>query len=89
MVSARDLESEITDLVHGFLAELTGQGAQPVSDDTDLVADLMLDSLDFLALLTRIEQRWDLKIPDEDTNIENFATVGAVRAYVRRALADR
>jgi len=86
MVNGDELDREITELIERFLDEAVGHPGLPVDDGTDLVSDLMLDSLDFVALLSELEERWDLRIPDEDASIQSFATVGAVRAYVRRAL---
>ena len=86
MVSAAELDEQITSLIRRFLAEAVGRPDEEITDDTDFIADLMLDSLDFVALIGEIESRWGLRVPP-DTGIRSLGTVGAVRGFVHEALA--
>ena len=89
MVDDVDLDAEITGLIRRYLTDLVGRPDQELSDDLDLVADLMLDSLDFVALIAELESHWDLRIRDADATLQHFGTIGAIRAYLHRALGDR
>ncbi len=44
--------------------------------DTDFIKDLTVDSLDMLQLSMRIEDEFDVEIPDEE--LENLMTIGDV-----------
>ena len=88
MVSTELLDEEITGLIRRFLAEAVGRPDEEITDETDFIADLMLDSLDFVALIGELEGRWGLRI-GADTGIRALGTVGAVRRYVHEALAER
>ena len=56
-----------------------------IQDTDHLRNDLGLDSLDMIELLFRIEEVFDLEIPNED--LVKIATVGDVIAHVERRLA--
>jgi acyl carrier protein len=88
MVSNDDLDAEITDLMDEFLRDVLGEAEPAYTDGTDLVADLHLDSLDFVTLMTEIETRWDLELADI-TDGRVFATIGSVRAFIRAALTSQ
>ncbi len=88
MVGNGDLDAEISGLIRRYLTEVVGRPDQELSDDLDLVADLMLDSLDFVALIAELENHWDLRIQDADATLQQFGTIGAIRAYLHRVLGD-
>src|SRR5437870_12593177 len=52
-----------------------------------LRADLGLDSLAIIELLYRIEEAFDLSIPDED--LEKLQTVGDVIVYIEHTLGPK
>lgn len=54
-------------------AELTGEKIE-INAETDLLAGGLLDSLDFLHLITFIEDEYKLRIPVNLLAPENFAT---------------
>ena len=51
-----------------------------ITDDADLVKDLKIDSLDIVELMMALEEKYDVKIPDED--IENLHTVKQVATWL-------
>ncbi len=54
-----------------------------ISDDTPLFGgDHDLDSLDALLLVTHIEKRFNIKIPNQDVGPETFASVGHLARYI-------
>lgn len=71
------LEGELAELVRKELltdAEL----ASPVASNP-LEA---LDSIRILRLCALVEERYGVKIPDEDVTIENFSSCGALAAFL-------
>jgi acyl carrier protein len=57
-----------------------------LSDETDLIADGVLDSLNMLQLVAFIEEHFGIVMPLEEFVPENFATPKAVMAMVRRQI---
>lgn len=86
MVTGNDLDAEITELFDQYLRDVLGEAEPAYTEESDLVADLRLDSLDFVALLAEIETRWDLELADR-TDAQVFVTIGSVRAFIHAVLA--
>ena len=70
-----------SELLHGRKATLTS--------DTDLLGAGIVDSLGILRLVAFLEDRFGVKVPDEDVVFENFESIGAMAAYVSQRLATR
>lgn len=62
------------ELLHGRKVALTG--------DADLLSAGIVDSLGILRLVAFIEERFGVKVPDEDVVFENFQSISAMAAYV-------
>jgi acyl carrier protein len=62
------------ELLHGRKIALT--------DDTDLLSAGIVDSLGILRLVAFIEERFGVKVPDEDVVFENFQSIRAMAGYV-------
>jgi acyl carrier protein len=62
--------------------------ATSVTNDTELVRSEIVDSYGILELITFIETRFDLKIPDEDVRPNNFRTVDAMCAMISRLRSE-
>jgi acyl carrier protein len=58
MTSYEDIRSQIFELLQPFVKD-----GQTLSEDTDLVADLGLDSLKVMNLIEAVEDRLDISIP--------------------------
>ena len=41
-----------------------------------------MDSLNFVELIVRIEEEYDISIEDEDLLIENFNTISKIKLYL-------
>lgn len=55
--------------------------------DSDLVADLGLDSLDRIQLAIELEKQFGIEIPDEDVDRPELGTIRGLIAYVEQKLA--
>lgn len=69
------------ELLHGRKVALT--------NDADLLGAGIVDSLGILRLVAFIEDRFGVKVPDEDVVFENFQSIGAMAAYVSQRQAAR
>ena len=67
------------------LAEYLGKDPASVKPDHSLRDDLGLDSMATIELLFRIEETFDIQIPDED--LPKLITVGDVTLYVQQKIA--
>ncbi len=62
------------------------QGAEELSDKTELVADLGIDSLGVMELVADVEDKFDLAI--EDAELREIVTVGDVLGAIEKRLRD-
>ena len=51
-----------------------------IKDESNFVNDLGADSLNIVELVMKIEEEYDIEIPDEDS--EMLLTVGDVKQYI-------
>ena len=76
--------------VRAFLTEnfILDPSAGPLPGDASLTLTGVLDSMGVLELILFLEERYDLKVPDEDTLPENLDTVDRIVGYVHRRLGE-
>jgi acyl carrier protein len=55
---------------------------EELPDDLPLVENYVLDSLDMLTLVSLVEAKFAVPIPEEDVVLDNFGTIAAIAAYV-------
>lgn len=53
-----------------------------LEESKDLLAGGIIDSLGILQLVTFIEEKFGIEIPDEDVTIENFNSLKSMTGYV-------
>ena len=63
-----------------IICEHTGNDDITITEDTVLIADLGLNSLDLVNLACIVEDEFDIEIPDRA--IKDFKTVGDVIAFI-------
>jgi acyl carrier protein len=76
--------NEVLELIRGHLAEELEIDPSRIQDDTRFKEDLEADSLDLVALVQELEDRYGVRIPDEDA--AKLATVGESADYVAARL---
>lgn len=74
-------EQPILDYIASVVAET---GGAPVSRDTLLLEAGVLDSINLVRLVQFLEERFAIKIPDDDLGADIFESPAAVAAYVER-----
>lgn len=78
-------QSAIAERIKTALAQYLKRDPATIQSDMSLRDDLGLDSMATIELLFRIEEAFDLQIPDED--LQKLSTVADVVAYVEGRLA--
>lgn len=68
---------KLTDIVR----EHTGNDSITIDENTVLIADLGLSSLDLMNLICTVEDEFNVEIPDRV--ISSFKTVGDVIAFIK------
>ncbi len=74
----------------GFLEEnfILDGGADQLGNDESLTQAGVLDSMGVLELIMFIEERFGVKVPDEDTLPENLDSVNRIVGYVERRMGE-
>ena len=57
-------------------------GDLPVTDDLNLFQSGIVDSFALINLVTALEKRYGLKIPDSDATSDNLGSVDLAAAYI-------
>lgn len=65
-----------------IICEHTGNNDIIITEDTVLIADLGLNSLDLVNLACIVEDEFDIEIPDRA--IKDFKTVGDVITFIEK-----
>ena len=72
------MQKEIIELIASVL-ELD---KKDINENTNLLVDLEIESLDLVDLISAFEEKYQLEIPDQD--IKNFQTVGDIIKYIEQ-----
>ncbi|HJJ07384.1 MAG TPA: acyl carrier protein [Clostridiaceae bacterium] len=73
-------EKEIFQKLKTIIVDQLGVNEENVTMEATFVDDLAADSLDIVELIMNIEEKFDLEIPDNDT--EKIVTIGDVVKYI-------
>jgi acyl carrier protein len=76
--------NEVLELIRSHLAEELEIEPSRIQDDTRFKEDLEADSLDLVALIQELEDRYGVRITDEDA--AKLTTVGQSADYVAERL---
>ena len=79
MASTEEIRVDLADIVN----EVAGIPADDVQLDKSFVEDLDVDSLSMVEVVVAAEEKFDVKIPDEE--VKNLKTVGDAVAFIERA----
>ncbi|GAA3823077.1 acyl carrier protein [Nocardioides panacisoli] len=80
-MTTEEIRAELADIVN----EVAGVPADDVALDKSFVDDLDVDSLSMVEVVVEAEERFGVKIPDDE--VKNLKTVGDAVAYIERARA--
>ena len=79
--------SEVASKVKEFIVDLLGVEEAKVTENASFTTDLGADSLETVDLIMKLEQEFDIEIPEEQAN--TIATVGDAIKYVEAAVANK
>ncbi len=76
-------EQEIQTGLAEILQEVAGVLPENVSPEKSFIDDLDVDSLSMVEVVVAAEERFDVRIPDDD--VKNLKTVGDAVSYIKSA----
>jgi acyl carrier protein len=79
MATTEEIRTSLADIVN----EVAGIPAEDVQMDKSFVDDLDVDSLSMVEVVVAAEEKFDVKIPDDE--VKNLKTVGDAVAFIERA----
>jgi len=78
-------EQEILQGLADIVNEETGVDAADVQSDKSFTEDLDIDSLSMMTIVVNAEEKFGVRIPDDD--VKNLTTVGDAVKYIQQAQA--
>ncbi|GGB41558.1 acyl carrier protein [Flexivirga endophytica] len=78
-------EQEILQGLADIVNEETGVEASEVQLDKSFTEDLDIDSLSMMTIVVNAEEKFGVRIPDDD--VKNLSTVGDAVNYIQKAQA--
>lgn len=79
MASTEEIREGLAEIVN----EITGVPAEDVQIDKSFTDDLDIDSLSMVEVVVAAEEKFGVKIPDEE--VKNLSTVGDAVSYIEKA----
>ena len=77
-------EAEVLKGLSDIVSEETGIDAAEIVSEKSFTDDLDIDSLSMMTIVTLAEERFDIRIPDEE--VKNLVTVGDAVSFITASL---
>ena len=81
------MSQEVASKVKEIIVDLLGVEEAKVTETASFTTDLGADSLETVDLIMKLEQEFDIEIPEEQAN--TIATVGDAIKFVENAVANK
>ncbi len=81
------MSENVASKVKEIIVDLLGVEEAKVTENASFTTDLGADSLETVDLIMKLEQEFDIEIPEEQAN--TIATVGDAIKYVEAAVANK
>ncbi len=81
MATTEEIRSELAEIVN----DVTGIPAEDVQLDKSFTDDLDVDSLSMVEVVVAAEEKFGVKIPDDE--VQNLKTVGDAVSYIEKSSA--
>lgn len=81
------MSQEVASKVKEIIVDLLGVEEAKVTESASFTTDLGADSLETVDLIMKLEQEFDIEIPEEQAN--TIATVGDAIKFVEDAVANK
>ena len=82
MTSTEEIRTDLAEIVN----EVAGIPAEDVQSDKSFTDDLDVDSLSMVEVVVAAEEKFNVKIPDDE--VKNLRTVGDAVSFIERAQAS-
>ena len=84
-------QPQIETAVRQFVVDkfMFGQGADKLANDTSFLESGLIDSTGVLELVMFLEEKFRVKVADEEMLPENLDSVSAIAGFVTRKLSSR
>jgi acyl carrier protein len=82
MATTEEIRADLADIVN----EVTGIDADDVQLEKSFTDDLDVDSLSMVEVVVAAEEKFDVKIPDDE--VKNLKTVGDAVSYIEKAQSN-
>jgi len=81
-------DNKIQDQIKALIIEKVLVGVDPseISNDSELVAELGLDSIQIIGLIGGLEEEFDIVLEDDDLDFELFSTINNLAKLVKGKL---
>lgn len=77
-------DNELTVCIRTILGDYSEVPLSEIPENSDLFADLALNSLDVVNIAVAFEERFGIEIPDDD--LVKFRTMGDIREYLKHKI---
>lgn len=81
------MAQEVASKVKEIIVDLLGADEAKVTETASFTTDLGADSLETVDLIMKLEQEFDIEIPEDKAN--TIQTIGDAIAYVEAAVAEK
>jgi acyl carrier protein len=81
MATIEEIRTELPEIIH----EIAGVPVEDIQPGKSFARDLEIDSLSMVEIMVEAEERFGVRIPDDD--LRTLATVDDVVAYIQAAQA--
>ncbi|MDE6265767.1 MAG: acyl carrier protein [Muribaculaceae bacterium] len=81
------MSEEVASKVKEIIVDLLGADESKVTENASFTTDLGADSLETVDLIMKLEQEFDIEIPEDKAN--TITTVGQAIDYVQKAVAEK
>ena len=80
-------KEEISEKIRGIVADQLGVNIEAVTEESNFQNDLLADVLDFYEIVMKIEDAFEIDIPDDDE--EKLTTLGRAVEYITAIVAKQ
>lgn len=82
------VKDEIREIIIEMLKS-EGETEKEITDDTQFIEELAFDSVRFITLIVRVEEKFDITLEEEALLFDTNTTVRSLCGYVEKALTNR
>lgn len=74
----------LKNIIKEMCSNSDNHSSSKIKNSTDLIMDLGFDSLEFVTLILKIEEEYNIKLPEEVYLFDNIHTVSNLMKYINK-----